>query len=89
MSCVAPEKYQSRFINYLRQIILPSNQDTNSECFNLNKKKKINTYDENKTQKIYISNDLNMNLSEEKLTSKNKSEILLNKTDKIFYNIIP
>ena len=89
MSCVAPEKYQSRFINYLRQIILPSNQDTNSGCLNLKNKKKINTYDENKSKKIYFTNNLNMNLSEEKLTSKNKSEIMMNRTDKIFYNIIP
>ena len=87
MSCISPGKYQSRFINYLRQKILPNSQDIKNDInkkFKLNNK--INTLDERSNKKIILSNQ--MNLSEEKLTSKNKSEIMLNKTNVLFDNII-
>jgi 1-phosphatidylinositol-4-phosphate 5-kinase len=87
MSCISPGKYQSRFINYLRQKILPNSQDIkndNNKNFKLNNK--INTLDDRNNKKIMLSNQIN--LSEEKLTSKNKSEIMLNKTNVLFDHII-
>ena len=88
MSCISPGKYQSRFINYIRKKILPNVQEIDSENNDF-KRNKINTYNENKNNKIVLSNQLYLNLSEEILTSKNKSEIILNKKNTLFYNNIP
>ena len=79
MSCICPVKYQERFINYLKKVILPSNH---------NVKFKLNTYDENKKKKIFSDKKLSIYTNEDMLTSKNKSEFILNKSEKLFDNII-
>ena len=88
MSCISPDKYQKRFIGYLKQIILPSSKDIEDENNYFKKKNKTNTIDENKNYKIPIDSKLNINLNEDLLSSKNKSEIMLNKCGKYFTNII-
>ena len=84
MSCISPGKYQERFINYLKQKILPNNQDL--EIIETDNVNKLNTFDEDK--KVYKNNKLSIDLNEDNLSSKNKSEVILKKTEKIFDNII-
>ena len=90
MSCVSPDKYQKRFISYLKQKILPSSQDNEEVANFIRKRKKLNTINENKNCKIQIDNKLNINLNEDLdlLSSKNKSEFMLNKCGQYFDNII-
>ena len=90
MSCVSPDKYQKRFISYLKQKIVPSSQDNEEVTNFIRKRKKLNTINENKNCKIQIDNKLNINLNEDLdlLSSKNKSEFMLNKCGKYFNNII-
>ena len=88
MSCISPAKYQERFINYLRNKILPDNQDPEENKFYFQKKNKINTFDEQKNKKIKIENKLSINSNEDILLSRNKSEFILSKSGKIFDNII-
>jgi 1-phosphatidylinositol-4-phosphate 5-kinase len=83
MSCIAPGKYQERFIKYLRQKILPSDQDSEEE--GLVKINRTNTFGGGK--KVYLEKKLNISTHEDYLSSKNKSEMILNKPE-IFYNAI-
>ena len=78
MSCISPVKYQQRFINYLKKIIIPNDQTD---------KFKINTFDENKIKKMNIDKKFSL-YTEDLLSSRNKSEFILNKSEKIFDNII-
>ena len=77
MSCIAPGKYQERFIKYLRQKILPSDQD--SEEGGLVKINRTNTFDGGKN--VYLEKKLNISTNEDNLSSKNKSEMILNKPE--------
>ena len=83
MSCIAPGKYQERFIKYLRQKILPSDQDFEEE--GLVKVNKTNTFDGGKN--VYLEKKLNISKNEDNISSKNKSEMILNKPE-IFYDFI-
>jgi hypothetical protein len=78
MSCIAPGKYQERFIKYLRQKILPSDQDSEEEE-GLVKINKTNTFDGAKN--VYLEKKLNISTNEDNLSSKNKSEMILNKPE--------
>ena len=82
MSCISPDKYQKRFINYLKQKILPSSRDIEYNQFG--KKNKLNTFDGNKN---ILKNKANFNLNEDFALSKNKSEYKLNDCNKFFDNI--
>ena len=75
MSCIAPGKYQERFIKYLRQKILPCGQDSEEE--GLVKISKTNTFDGGKN--VFLEKKLNISTNEDNPTSKNKSEMILNK----------
>ena len=77
MSCIAPGKYQERFIKYLRQKILPSDQDFEEE--GLVKVNKTNTFDGGKN--VYLEKKLYISTNEDNLSSKNKSEMILNKPE--------
>ena len=88
MSCICPDKYQQRFINYIKQKILPSSQDIEEGQIFFEKNQKVKTFDEDKDKKIFIENKLSMNFNEDMLSSKNKSEFMLNKCEKYFENII-
>ena len=83
MSCIAPGKYQERFIKYLKQKILPSDQDFEEE--GLAKRNKTNTFDGGKN--VYLEKKLNISKNEDNISSKNKSEMILNKPE-IFYDFI-
>ena len=83
MSCIAPGKYQERFIKYLKQKILPSDQDSENE--GLAKINKTNTFDRGKN--VYLEKKLNISTNEDNISSKNKSENILNKPE-IFYDFI-
>ena len=88
MSCISPDKYQKRFIGYMKQIILPSSLDTEEVNNFFRKNKKLNTINENKNFKIQIDNKLNLDKDTDLLSSKNKSEFMLNKCGKYFNNIM-
>ena len=88
MSCICPDNYQKRFINYIKQKILPSSQDIEDDQKYFAKKLKVKTFDEDKDNKIFMENKISMNFNEDMLSSKNKSEFMLNKCEKYFENII-
>jgi len=84
MSCIAPGKYQERFINYMRQKILPSDQDSEEEDFV--KINKTNTF--NGVKNVYLEKKLNISTNEDNLSSKNKSAMILNNPERIIDNAI-
>ena len=67
----------------MRQKILPSDQDFEEE--GLVKINKTNTFDGGKN--VYLEKKLNISTNEDNISSKNKSEMILNKPE-IFCNAI-